>query len=53
MSGFDTAITTKKLACRALLANHFSPLITHWSPSSSARVVNSVGSAPAWTSVIA
>ena len=38
-----------KLACEE---NHFSPLITHSSPSSSARVTNAVGSEPPCGSVI-
>ena len=38
-----------KLACEE---NHFSPLITHSSPSSSARTMNCVGSEPPWGSVI-
>ena len=38
-----------KLACDE---NHFSPLITHSSPSSSARVTNPVGSEPPRGSVI-
>ena len=32
--------------------NHFSPLITQWSPSCTAVVVNTLGSAPPWGSVI-
>ena len=52
MSGFVTAITMKKLAVLAFDEKNFDPLITHSSPSRSARVVNIVGSAPAWGSVI-
>ncbi len=32
--------------------NHFSPLITHSSPSRTASVVNTLGSEPPWGSVI-
>ena len=37
---------------RALEEKNFQPLITHSSPSLTARVVNSVGSEPPWGSVI-
>jgi len=39
-------------AVLALEEKNFQPLITHSSPSRSARVLKSVGSAPAWGSVI-
>ncbi|MNY30185.1 hypothetical protein D3C86_1642780 [compost metagenome] len=51
-SGSVTAMTRKKLAYRALVANHFSPLRTQWSSRRSARAVKVVGSAPPWGSVI-
>ena len=51
-SGLVTAITMKNDACRALVENHFSPLITHESPSRSARVTNKPGSDPPCGSVI-
>ena len=51
-SGSVTAITMKKLATWAWDENHFSPLITHSSPTNSARVVNTLGSAPPCGSVI-
>jgi hypothetical protein len=51
-SGFVTAMTMRKLAKRAFDENHFSPSMTHVSPSRVAFVVNSVGSAPPWGSVI-
>jgi hypothetical protein len=51
-SGFDTAITMRNDAVLALEEKNFDPLMTHSSPSRSARVVNIVGSAPACGSVI-
>jgi hypothetical protein len=51
-SGFVTAITTRKSATDAFDVNHLWPLITHSSPSRTARVRSSVGSAPAPGSVI-
>ena len=47
-----TAITIRNDDQRAFDENHFSPLITHSLPSRTARVRNSVGSAPACGSVI-
>ncbi len=47
-----TAITIRNEDQRAFEENHFSPLITQWSPSRTARVLNRVGSAPACGSVI-
>src|ERR1019366_2801300 len=51
-SGFVTAITMRNSAVRALDEKNFQPLMTHSSPSRSARVLKSVGSAPAWGSVM-
>src|SRR3546814_1862415 len=51
-SGLVTTITIRKAAKRAFDENHFSPSITHSSPSRHARQVNSLGSAPACGSVI-
>ena len=51
-SGSVTAITMRNDAVRALDEKYFQPSITHSSPSRRARVVKSVGSAPAWGSVI-
>ena len=51
-SGSVTASTIRKLARREFDENHFSPSITHSSPSCQARQVNSRGSAPACGSVI-
>ena len=51
-SGSVTASTIRNEANLACDENHFSPLITHSSPSSSARVVNVVGSDPPAGSVI-
>ena len=51
-SGLVTTITMKNEALRALEENHFSPLITHSSPSRSAWVVNNPGSDPPCGSVI-
>ena len=45
-------MTMKKLAYLAFDENHFSPFNTHSSPSLTALVVNSVGSAPPCGSVI-
>ncbi len=47
-----TTITMRKAAVLALDEKYFQPLITHSSPSCTAEVVNMVGSAPAWGSVI-
>ena len=51
-SGSVTASTIRKEAKLACEENHFSPLMTHSSPSSSARVTNCVGSDPPCGSVI-
>ena len=51
-SGSVTAITIRNDAVFAFDEKYFQPLITHSSPSLTARVLNSVGSAPAWGSVI-
>ena len=51
-SGSVTAITIRNDAIDANEENHFSPLITHSSPSWTAEVVNTLGSAPPWVSVI-
>ena len=51
-SGSVTAMTMRKAAVLAFDEKNFQPLITHSSPSLVARVLNSVGSAPAWGSVI-
>ena len=51
-SGFVTTMTMWKEANSALELNHFSPLMTQWSPSRTAREVNRVGSAPPCGSVI-
>ena len=40
-------MTIRKSATEALVENHLRPLITHWSPSSTALVCSSVGSLPA------
>ena len=45
-------ITIANAACFRFDENHFSPLITHSSPSFSARHVNTPGSAPPCGSVI-
>ena len=45
-------ITKMMSACRPALVNHFSPLMTHSSPSRTAWVVNRFGSEPPWGSVI-
>ena len=45
-------ITKSRSATRPADVNHFSPLITHSSPSRTAVVLNSVGSEPPWGSVI-
>src|SRR4051794_9320577 len=45
-SGSVTAMTIRKSATEALEENHLWPLMTHSSPSSSARVWGSVGSGP-------
>ncbi len=52
MSGSVTAITMRNEAKRACEENHFSPFMTHSSPSRSALVVKTFGSAPPWGSVI-
>ena len=46
-SGSVTAITIRKSATDAFEENHLRPLMTHWSPSSTAVVSSSVGSEPA------
>ncbi len=51
-SGLVTAMTMRNDAVLALDEKYFHPLMTHSSPSFSARVVNRVGSAPAWGSVM-
>src|SRR3954469_8325700 len=51
-SGLVTAITMRNEAVFALDEKYFHPLMTHSSPSFTARVVNIVGSAPACGSVI-
>ena len=51
-SGSVTASTIRKSAKLACEENHFSPLITHSSPSSSALVTKPVGSEPPRGSVI-
>ena len=52
MSGSVTAITIRNDENLACDENHFSPLITHSSPSCTAAVVNTLGSAPPCGSVI-
>ena len=51
-SGLVTTITIRNDAVLALEEKNFQPLITQSSPSRTAWVVNSVGSAPACGSVI-
>src|SRR3954463_14013928 len=51
-SVFVTAMTMRNDAVFAFDEKYFQPLITHSSPSFSARHLNIVGSAPAWGSVI-
>ena len=51
-SGLVTTITIRKEAVFALEEKNFQPLMTQSSPSRTACVVNSVGSAPACGSVI-
>jgi hypothetical protein len=51
-SGLVTTMTIRNAAVRALDEKNFRPLITQSSPSRTALVVNSVGSAPACGSVI-
>ena len=51
-SGLVTTITIRNDAVLALEEKKFQPLITQSSPSRAACVVNRVGSAPAWGSVI-
>ena len=51
-SGSVTAITMMKAARSKLEENHFSPSITHSSPSRTALAVNTDGSAPPCGSVI-
>ena len=53
--GASGSVTARRIRNEAKLAcdeNHFSPLMTHSSPSSSARTTNCVGSEPPWGSVI-
>jgi hypothetical protein len=45
-------MTIRKAAFLAFDVKNFSPLMTHSCPSCTARVRKSVGSAPAWGSVI-
>ena len=45
-------ITKRMSATRPALVNHFSPLMTHSSPSLTAWVLNRFGSEPPWGSVI-
>ena len=45
-------ITKRMSATRPADVNHFSPLITHSSPSRTAWVLNRLGSEPPWGSVI-
>ena len=52
MSGLVTHITIRNDAVLAFDEKYFHPLMTHSSPSFTARVSNIVGSAPAWGSVI-
>src|SRR3546814_13716803 len=52
LSASVTAITSRNDANLALDENHFSPSITHSSPSSVAEQVNTSGSAPPCGSVI-
>jgi hypothetical protein len=51
-SGLVTAMTMRKSATDPFDVNHLCPLITYSSPTRSARVESSVGSAPAPGSVI-
>ena len=51
-SGSVMAMTITKEANRNEEENHFSPSMTHSSPSRTARVVNMAGSAPPCGSVI-
>src|SRR5262247_1783504 len=51
-SGFVTAMTIRNDAVFAFDEKYFQPESTHSSPSRAARVLNSVGSAPACGSVI-
>src|SRR3954466_5479064 len=51
-SGLVTTMTIRNDALLAFDEKNFHPLMTHLSPSFSARVVKSVGSAPACGSVI-
>lgn len=51
-SGSVTAMTMRNSANRAWLENHFSPLMTHSSPSRTAVVRKPVGSDPPCGSVI-
>src|ERR1700737_95968 len=54
-AGSSGSVTASKIKNEAKLAceeNHFSPLMTHSSPSSSARVTNCVGSEPPCGSVM-
>ena len=51
-SGSVTAMTIRKSAIEALLENHLWPSMTYSSPSRTARVRSSVGSEPAFGSVI-
>ncbi len=52
LSGLVIAMTMRNDAYRACEENHLSPLITHSSPSRTAVVVNTFGSAPPCGSVI-
>src|SRR5215218_9215402 len=52
LSGSVTAITMRNDENLACDENHFSPLMTHSSPSCTAVVVNTFGSAPPCGSVI-
>src|SRR5205823_12294950 len=51
-SGFVTTMTMRNAAVLALDEKYFQPLMTHSSPSLTARVLNNVGSAPACGSVM-
>ena len=45
-------MTIRNEAIEAKEENHFSPLMTHSSPSCTAEVVKTLGSAPPWGSVM-
>ena len=51
-SGLVTTMTIRNAAVFALEEKYFQPLITQSSPSRTAAVLNWVGSAPPWGSVI-